>query len=374
MASGVLAVSSGSKGSAYLLNHTQASGAVLHSEYALPVELEGRIREWVGETPPEEEPNAGRNRHAVDTVLEVGLPEIAPDALLLWLSDPDHTAHDSGIGSPTATEALRLVDAELGRLVDELDRRGYTYNLFVTSDHGFSTHVGGGDLDDALEPFVRIRDDGNPDLVRAGHAIYDLTDDPERQAEIVATLQRTPGIGAIFTAAAEPGSDEGAVPGTLSLELARWHHPRAGQILVSRDWSDTENEYGWPGTSNLGGTAGHGTTSPWDIHNTLIAIGPGLRSGLDASGPTSNVDLAPTVSHLAGIPLPASMDGRVLVEALAEGNASAGPGLPDPQISEPTVSVTLDGLDYTLTARITTVGKHRYLDWTRVDRAGAIAD
>ncbi|MEE2777495.1 MAG: alkaline phosphatase family protein [Acidobacteriota bacterium] len=363
----VLAVSSGSKGSAYLLNHTLSGGAILHSEYALPAALEGVVDDRVGPAPPPAEPNAGRNRHAIDMLFEVGLPEVEPDLVLLWLSDPDHTAHEHGIGSPEATEALRLVDGEVGRLVDGLDARGYRFNLFVTSDHGFSTHHDSVDLDDVLEPFVRFDDDGHPDLVRAGHGIYDLTEDAHRQKAIVEALQRAPGVGAIFTHAHDDDRQSGSVAGTLSIELVEWDHPRSAQILVSLDWRDAENEHGWPGTSHQGGTAGHGTTSPWDIHSTLVAFGSDLLEEvvLDRH-PTSNVDLAPTVSHLAGVLFPPAAHGRVLVEALA-GWSSEGPV--DRGDEQLTISGQLEDLNYWLSAKFSTVGEHRYLDSTQVSRA-----
>ena len=65
--------------------------------------------------------------------------------------------------------------------------------------------------------------------------------------------------------------------------------------------------------------AGHGTTSPYDIHNTLIAAGPDFREHAVSDIPTGNVDLAPTLLQLLGLPVPPTMSGRVMEEALREG-------------------------------------------------------
>ena len=89
----VLVASSGSTGSAYLLNHRAGSagtkGGILHTEYTSPPELHARVVERLGAPPPAAEPDAGRNRWIVDALLEVGLDHFRPDVVILWLSDPD---------------------------------------------------------------------------------------------------------------------------------------------------------------------------------------------------------------------------------------------------------------------------------------------
>ncbi len=51
-------------------------------------------------------------------------------------------------------------------------------------------------------------------------------------------------------------------------------------------------------------------------HGVLIAAGPGLARGQVLDG-ARIVDLAPTIMHLMGVPLPDDMDGRVLEQALS---------------------------------------------------------
>jgi predicted AlkP superfamily phosphohydrolase/phosphomutase len=47
----------------------------------------------------------------------------------------------------------------------------------------------------------------------------------------------------------------------------------------------------------------------------LLALGPGIRKGAHITG-ASIIDLAPTVLHLMGLPIPSYMDGKVLIELL----------------------------------------------------------
>jgi hypothetical protein len=210
-----------------------------------------------------------------------------------------------------------------------------------------------------LQPFQKTLADGSPRIVTSGGAIYIRDDDTATVSAIVSVLQRTPGIGAIFARGPRAGSFDGRVPGTLSFEAVRWNHARSAQILYSPDWTDAANAYGMRGTVASGGTAGHGSSSPWDVHNTLIAAGPDLEPGTTVDLPSANVDFAPTFLHLLGLPVPASMQGRILTDNKAtvrktEHTASRPDGSYSATASFSTVSA--NGRDY------------RYFDGTRVVR------
>ena len=92
----------------------------------------------------------------------------------------------------------------------------------------------------------------------------------------------------------------------------------APDLLVSFHWSAAVSASGTAGLlvadSTKKGT--HGSLSPYDMHNTLVAAGPDFRSGFKDELPTGNLDLAPTILWILGIEPPHSMDGRVLKEAL----------------------------------------------------------
>jgi arylsulfatase A-like enzyme len=362
----VLAVGSGTSGSTFLLNHTVAGGAIVHNEFARPASIEADVARTIGPPPPHATPNAAQNRRAVDAYLKFGLDTVHPDVTLMWLSDPDTTAHAKGIGVPVTREALTLVDVEIGRIEDTLRSRGLLdrTNIFVTSDHGFSTHTGTLKLDALVAPFAKTASDGSRDIVVAEGAIYVRGgSDPARVAAIVAALQRSPAVGAIFTRPSGRAGAEGVVPGTLSFDVARWNHPRAGDILVSANWTRDKNEAGWEGTSTQSGVAGHGAASPYDIHNTLIAAGPDLREHATSGVPTSNVDIAPTLLRLIGMAPLKTMTGRVIAEALRD-----GPSPSTIAVGHSAETVRTGDGSYTLVAHISTAAGHRYLDDTEVTR------
>ena len=353
----LLVVSAGSSGSSFLLNHTVAGGGIIHYEYVLPESLAERVAQQLGPPPTLESPSGERNRYIVDSFLEVGLDAVDPQVTFMWLTDPDTTAHVHGVGHPTSMESIRAVDAELERLLGALDAAGRLddFNIWVTSDHGFSTHTGFLDLQALLQPLSGTLADGSPSVVASGDAIYVRDGDADTVSGIVAALQASDRVGAIFTR-------DGQVPGTLSFEVARWDHPRAADILYSPAWTDAENEYGYRGTAASYGTAGHGSTSPFDIHNTLIAAGPDLRSGVEVSLPSSNVDFAPTILSLLGLPVGSTMTGRALTEAFVDGPEAEG----DVQSEE--VAAETPDTGYRVTARTSVVSGRRYLDGATAER------
>lgn len=100
-------------------------------------------------------PNVAHYRWLADATTRVILPKFVasgkPFALVFWSGDPDQTQHahgDSfnsltpGINGPTSRAAVRNADSILEQLLDYVQQeptlRDNT-NIFVTSDHGFST-------------------------------------------------------------------------------------------------------------------------------------------------------------------------------------------------------------------------------------------
>jgi arylsulfatase A-like enzyme len=362
----LLAVSSGSSGSAYLLNHTVATGGIVHYEYARPAAMAARAAATLGPPPAYAMPNDPRNQYAIDAYLKVGLDQVHPDVTFMWLNDPDGTAHASGIGAELTLKSLALVDAGIGRVEDTLRARGLLdrTNILVTSDHGFSTHTRELRLAALVEPFARPMADGSKDIVVSEGAIYLRSDgDSARVAAIVAALQKRPEVGAIFTRPTGNGRPEGAVPGTLSFDIARWNHARAGDILVSANWNSDKNDAGFAGKTTDGGVAGHGTSSPYDIHNTLIAAGPDFREHASSDVPTGNVDIAPTLLYLLGMKPAPTMTGRVIEEALR-----SGPPIASVRVDHAAETVRTPDGGYELTAHISIAAGRRYLDSTDVTR------
>ncbi|MBL8848188.1 MAG: hypothetical protein JNG89_00810, partial [Planctomycetaceae bacterium] len=161
---------------------------------------------------------------------------------------------------------------------------------------------------------------------------------------------------------AQPGNIEGFVPGTLSFDSIAWNHPRAADILVDANWTDALNTEGYRGFTTSTGVAGHGSTSPFDIHIRLIADGPDIADGIVSPVPTGNIDLAPTICSLLGIERPTSMRGRVLSELFPD-----GPVPESVTVQAETRTVSAEN-GYHLELKTSQVGQTIYIDSTRVTR------
>jgi predicted AlkP superfamily pyrophosphatase or phosphodiesterase len=142
---------------------------------------------------------------------------------------------------------------------------------------------------------------------------------PEHDATLVKRtvrfLQSREYIGAIFVA-----KRYGDIPGTLPAESVHLENATRGpDIIVSYAWDADAVVQGFRGTeyaSQSNERGEHGSFSPIDVHNTLLAAGPGFQRGFSDPLPSGNVDVAPTIAALLGLSLPQAQ-GRVLHEALA---------------------------------------------------------
>ena len=53
-------------------------------------------------------------------------------------------------------------------------------------------------------------------------------------------------------------------------------------------------------------------------HATFVLNGPGVRRGVHLEGQVRQVDVAPTLAYILGIPVPRGAEGGVVYEALEE--------------------------------------------------------
>ncbi len=366
----MMVFSSGSSGQALLQNHTVSGGAVINTSMILPVSLKPVLEKELGPIPPAGDPNTARHKWVTDALIRYGLRMDGPLVSAIWFSDPDGTAHRDGIGAESSMLSIRSVDEQFGRIVAALESKGLSqhFNIIVSTDHGFVTHVGKDDVASFLISEGLKKDKESEDVVVSEGAIYVHNHDEAVIRKIVSRLQSQEWVGAIFTKADRPGNLKGHVEGTLSFDAIHWNHARSGDILVDYNWDDRKNAAGYAGTSYSRGVAGHGTSSPYEVHIALLAAGPSFKKMYADELPTSNVDITPTVLHIHHIAVPKTMDGRVVSEMLEGGGTAAGP------VKKETITTTArsDSGTYTLSIERTVLGKYKYVDFTKVVRtAGA---
>lgn len=363
----MMVFSSGTTGQAYLQNHTVSGGAIVNPDLILPETFKYKVMAEIPALASGTTEETDRHRWITDAYLKYGLDAQGPLVSALWYSDPDGAAHSHGIGSPEAVAAIRFVDAQFGRILEAMEVNGMadSVNILISADHGFVTHVGTQSLTDFLIAQGLKVDKASDDVVVAEGAIYVKGHDEARIKKIVTTLQQEPWVGALFTKARPGDPIQGWVEGTLSFETIHYNHPsRVGDILVAPNWNDDKNARGYAGTGFSGGVAGHGGSSPYEINILLLAHGPDFKPVVKSTLPTSNVDLAPTILSIYDLPVPATMDGRVMGEFLKKKIPSAGKLVQETHKTE----VTYPWGTYQLTLQRSVLGPYQYVDYTKVVR------
>jgi arylsulfatase A-like enzyme len=221
--------------------------------------------------------------------------------------------------------AIESSDANLGNILAALGRRGLrgSTDVFVVSDHGFSTIAGkidvAADLSAAGFRAARTAPGGlRPrEVMVVGQGgsclLYVGGHDPQTIQRLAAFLEIQNWSGVVFS--------RSRVEGTFPMAEAHIDSPEAPDLLVSLRWSRDKSATGAPGmldSDNSGENVGaHASLSPYDMHNMLVAAGPDIRPGVTDTLPSGNVDLAPTILWLLGAKEKTGrMDGRVLSEAL----------------------------------------------------------
>jgi arylsulfatase A-like enzyme len=273
---------------------------------------------------------AQRNTYATCTLTEVLWRSGVPEFSLLWLSEPDLSQHNFAPGSPEAIAAIKAVDENLATVLSALDRNHIrdSTDIFVVSDHGFSTIRRSVDVVGLLnragfragKEFSETARPGDILVCGNGGSVlfYVKDHDSPVVGRLIERLEQSDFAGIVFADKAK-----GAFP------LSRGYIDVADgpDVVMSFRWYGDKNQFGVPGLIDAdwnrpAGEGTHATLSPYDVHNTLIAVGPHLRRGFEDDLPTGNVDLAPTILHLLEIGAPAHLQGRELAEAFAENEGS----------------------------------------------------
>ncbi len=374
-----VAVGSGSTGGTFLLNPMapKGVGAIVNGGFdedkraAWPDKADQEIRARFGIQKPDVGPPSLLWTERV--VRDYVLTDLKPQVMIDWYTEPDTTQHRTGVGSPESLAVIHLDDEQIGLLLAKLRELGLadTTDIIVTADHGFAMEPDPVDFAAALKATGKA-----DDLIVASNGasvlLYAKNHDPATISAVVAQLRKTDGVDLIFTAASRPANGKmtcspakqnGFVPGTFSLELVnQCRTERAADIIVTFQWN-SDKTFGFPGSERIAianqnkgvpGRAGHGGMNPWMVHIPLILWGPDFRKNAVIDAPTANYDIAPTILKLQGVPQPASMTGRPILEGFATG------GRPDRKPRTRTLKVTSG--TYCATLQVSDLDGHRYID------------
>ncbi len=352
-----------------------------------------------------------------------------PALIVLWQHNPDLTQHRAGLGTAPALEALADCDLNLGRLRAAIESLGVAdrTDLMIASDHGFATVQVRVALDALLAAAGLKKSRDSTDVIVAANGgsdfIYLSRDDfasvearHDQLQRIVNFCEAQEWCGPIFARetaisdsrrrAAKPYL--GWINGTFAqAAVGLFNSARSPDLVISfRETPDLDNKpftgrfkpafaigaegqksvpnksqdlvrpvkgvlYADTGSgdSYTTGTGMHGAAGAREIHNFCAAAGPDFKRGFIDRTPTSNADVAPTMTELLGLlpnvgPAGIYPTGRPMTEARAGQAQYVGTAHPFTMKTD----LMLQGVEVVATLKATRLGDRVYLDDSSVER------
>ena len=307
------------------------NSSTLFAGKALPSAALNSITERLGQFPSAHLlQDSWTTKALIDVLWKDGVPALS----ILWLGEPDLTEHETAPGAPAALAAIKSADENLAAVLSALDEHEAreTTDLFVVSDHGFSTIRRSIDVRKFLNEAgfaatTEFKAEPKPgDIMLAGNGgsvlFYVIRHDEAVTRRLVEFLQQSDFAGLIFT--------KQPMEGTFGLEQANIQNDHAPDVVMAFRWDASRNQFNIPGMidadwQRAAGKGTHASLSRFDMLNTLIAAGPDFKRGETNDLPSGNIDLAPTILQILGIKPPQKMDGRVLSEAMRATTPSQKP-------------------------------------------------
>ena len=247
-----------------------------------------------------------------------------PDLLALGFSAPDYVGHDHGPHSREYVDTLLRLDQTLSELLEYLDERVGLENMIValTADHGVvpvpeirqrkglsGARVGSETIHCLQNVGRRLAEKHGVDrwLVPGPRLVPDLVERTGRsraelEEETAQSLEQCPAVEAVWTSTELAGEVD-------ELDPFRWLYANSFYPERSADFLIQFEEYFMASVASV---TTHGSPYAYDTRVPMIVMAPGLApEALEVTART--VDLAPTLAHLAGIPIPEGVDGSPLI-------------------------------------------------------------
>ncbi|HVT92080.1 MAG TPA: alkaline phosphatase family protein [Bryobacteraceae bacterium] len=249
------------------------------------------------------------------------------DVLAISFSSNDRVGHGLGPDSPEVHDISVRTDQVIGKLLRFLDAKIGAGNTLVvlTADHGVANLVEanqarkmpGGRLDlaklkNALQAALEGKYGPGEWMLPGGYSVYLNYDllaskhiDPAEARRVVADAALAfPHIARAYTRDEVERGDDANDPVSKAVRYG-FYGPRSGDVFIV---PEPYYMFSAKGTT-------HGTPYLYDSHVPVIFYGPGIRKGVYRSNVAVN-DVAPTLSAIFDVQMPAGAFGRVLTEAL----------------------------------------------------------
>lgn len=243
-----------------------------------------------------------------------------PNFLLYHLLTTDAVNHANGPGTTASYTAYAYADKLIGDLLDSLTRAGLRdrATIVVSTDHGFKK------VQKVIITNVALRDAGlirlkegkvescDAYVLPQGGMAFVYVTDPAKRAELLPKLKTLcEGLEGVQKVV------DGKDGPTLGMPTPAENQGMGDLVLYAKDgyafFQGLDGAEVVRESKIYLGTHGYLNSDP-ELDGIFLASGYGIKAGTKLERVT-NLDVAPTVAELLGVPLP-NVDGRVLTEIL----------------------------------------------------------
>ena len=238
-------------------------------------------------------PNERRVAQVVEW-LKLPKPE-RPHFITLYFSDVDHAGHLFGPDAPQTHDAIKAVDAQLGKLFGEVRALGVPLDIFVISDHGMAAVTGDVDIS-------KLADLTGVETAANSTDFKFYSSDPKRIDQLYAQLHgRDPRIEVYRRA---------EIPERLHYE----GNPRIGDLVAFAIQPIVLHLASKAGQTEPKGMHGYDVAKIPEMRGIFFAAGPDLKTGLTVEE-FQNIHIYPLIAHILGLTAPSAIDGQFSVLA-----------------------------------------------------------
>ncbi|MGA8222363.1 MAG: ectonucleotide pyrophosphatase/phosphodiesterase [Candidatus Acidiferrales bacterium] len=236
------------------------------------------------------DPNIPNDQRVEQVLAWLRLPPAQrPHFITLYMAEVDGAGHAFGPDSPQVAEAVKFLDAEIGKLLAGLDALHLPIDVIVLADHGMETVRGNWINLDQLADLSHFKTDGplmyapsEADAAKAYESLKAASDKFKvyRRAYVPAQLHynENPREGDPVVVATGP-------------YVIRAHTPAPGE----------------PDRPPPAGQHGYDPHMMPSMKALFVATGPDIRAGATVQ-PFENVNVYPLIAHILGLPIP-KIDG-----------------------------------------------------------------
>ena len=222
-----------------------------------------------------------------------------PHFITLYFSDVDHEGHTFGPDAPQTRDAVRSVDAVLGKLFAEVRATGVPLDIFVVSDHGMAAVTGDVDVS-------KLADLKGVETAANSTDFKFYSSDPNKIDRLYAELHgRDPRIEVYRRS---------EIPERLHYSGGALGNQRIGDLVAFAIEPVVLHLAARPGQEEPKGMHGYDAARMPDMRGIFFAAGPDLKTGLTVEE-FQNIHIYPLIAHILGLAVPSGIDGQFSVLA-----------------------------------------------------------